>query len=45
MLAIGSGPVTEDDSLAHSGHTCVSILVNPAASDSQLEAFAHQLLG
>jgi hypothetical protein len=37
--------VTEDDLLAYSGTTGVSILVNPAASDSQLEAFAHQLLG
>jgi hypothetical protein len=40
-----AGVVTEDDLLAYSGTTGVSILVNPAASDSQLEAFAHQLLG
>jgi hypothetical protein len=45
LTFIKAGVTTEDDLLAYSGETGVSILVNPAASDSQLEAFATQLLG
>ncbi len=45
LTFIKAGVTTEDDLLAYSGKTGISILVNPAASDSQLEALATQLLG
>lgn len=42
---IKAGAPYEDNLLAYSGQTGISVLVNPAATDSHLEAFATQLLG